>query len=103
MKKLSEKQKIIQEQAKIYGSYKGAEGGKKREQEYELDQQNRALDAAACDDFKKTLRVVKRGIGFHNFRHNKIQILNFNIKILATHFFLFVECLIVFLAINVVE
>ena len=26
---------------------------KKREQEYELDQQNRAVDAAACDDVKK--------------------------------------------------
>ena len=44
---------------------------------------------------KNTLRVVKSGIGFHNFRHNNIQILNFNFKILASHFFLFVECLIV--------
>ena len=26
---------------------------KKREQEYELDQQNRAVDAAACDNVKK--------------------------------------------------
>ena len=48
---------------------------------------------------KNTLRVVKSGIGFHKFRHNDIQILNFNFKILASHFFLFVECLIV----NVVE
>ena len=31
---------------------KGAEEGKKREQDYELDQQNRALDATACDDVK---------------------------------------------------
>ena len=44
---------------------------------------------------KNTLRVVKSGIGFHNFRHNNIQILNFNFKILASHCFLFVECLIV--------
>ena len=44
---------------------------------------------------KNSLRVVKSGIGFHNFRHNNIQILNFNFKILATHFFLFVEFLIV--------
>ena len=35
---------------------KGAEGGKNLEQEYELDQQNRALDAAACDDVKKYLK-----------------------------------------------
>ena len=35
---------------------------------------------------KNTLRVVKTGIGFHNFRHNNIQILNFNLKILASHF-----------------
>ena len=44
---------------------------------------------------KNTLRVVKSGIGFHKFRHNNIQILNFNFKILASNFFLFVECLIV--------
>ena len=48
---------------------------------------------------KSTLRVVKIGIGFHKFRHNNIQFFNFNFKILASHFFLFVECLIV----NVVE
>ena len=35
---------------------------------------------------KSTLRVVKSGIGFHNFRHNNIQILNFNFKIIASHF-----------------
>ena len=52
---------------------------------------------------KNKLRVVKRRICFHNFRHNNIQILNFNFKILASHSFLFVECLIVFLALNVVE
>ena len=32
---------------------------KKREQEYELDQQNWALDAAACDDVKKYLKSCK--------------------------------------------
>ena len=48
---------------------------------------------------KNTLTVVKSGIGFHKFRHNNIQILNFNFKILASRFFLFVECLVV----NVVE
>ena len=35
---------------------------------------------------ENTLRVVKSGIGFHNFRHNNIKILNFNLKILAFHF-----------------
>ena len=44
---------------------------------------------------KNILRVVKSGIGFHNFRHKNIQILNFNFKILASNFSLFVECLIV--------
>ena len=48
---------------------------------------------------KNTLKFVKIGIGLHKFRHNNIQILNCNFKILASHFFLFVECLIV----NVVE
>ena len=44
---------------------------------------------------KNALRLVKSGIGFHNFRHNNIQILNFNFTILSSHFFLIVECLIV--------
>ena len=37
---------------------------------------------------KDTLRVVKIGIGFNKFRYNNIQILNFNFKILVSHFFL---------------
>ena len=45
---------------------------------------------------KSTLRILKSIIGFHNFRHNNIQILNFNFKILASLFFLFVECLKVY-------
>ena len=44
---------------------------------------------------KNTLRVVKIRIGFHNFRHNNIQILNFNFKILSSNLPLFLECLIV--------
>ena len=40
---------------------------------------------------KNTLRVVKSRIGFHNFRHNNIQILNFTFKIISSHFSLFVE------------
>ena len=57
-KKLSEKQKLIQEQSRVIvekdkeskenmAAVKGAEGGEKREQEYELDRHNRALDSAA--------------------------------------------------------
>ena len=33
---------------------------KKREQDYELDQQNLAPDAAACDDVKKYLKSCKK-------------------------------------------
>ena len=92
MKKLSEKQKLIQEQSRVIvekekGSKENMAAVKKLEQEYELDQQNRAVDAAACDDVKNSLRVVKSGIGFHTFRHNNIQILNFNFKILASNFY----------------
>ena len=45
---------------------------------------------------KHTLRVVNSGRGSHNLRHNDIQIINFNFKILASNFFIFVECLIVY-------
>ena len=33
---------------------------KNREQEYELDQQNRAVDATACDHIKKYLNSCKK-------------------------------------------
>ena len=104
MKKLSEKKKLIQEQSRVIVEKEkeikeNMAAVKKREQEYELDHQNREFDAAACDDVKKYLNSCKSGIYFHKFRHNNIKILNFNFKILASHFFLFVECLIV----NVVE
>ena len=63
-KKLSEKQKLIQEQSRvIVGKEKESKENmaavKKREQEYELDQQNRAVDAAACDYVKKYLKSYK--------------------------------------------
>ena len=35
------------------------------------------------------LRVVKSGIGAHNFKHNNIQIINFNFKIISSHFLIF--------------
>ena len=34
---------------------------------------------------KNILRFVKSGIGFHNFRHNNVQIFNFNFDIHASH------------------
>ena len=36
------------------------EAVKKREQEYELYQQNQAVDAASCDDVKKYLKSCKK-------------------------------------------
>ena len=33
---------------------------KKRKQEYEHDQQNQAVDAAACDDVRKYLKSCKK-------------------------------------------
>ena len=33
---------------------------RKPEQEYELDQKNRAVDAAACDDVKKYVKSCKK-------------------------------------------
>ena len=64
MKKLSEKHKRIQEQSRVIvekekESKENMAAVKKREQEYDLDQQNRALDAAACDDVKKYLKSCK--------------------------------------------
>ena len=58
MKKLSENQKLIQQQSRVIvdkekESKENMAAVKKREQEYELDQQNREVDAAACDDVKK--------------------------------------------------
>ena len=39
-------------------SIQHTEEEKNHEQEYEIDQQNRALDAAACDDVKKYLKSL---------------------------------------------
>ena len=71
MKKLSEKQKLIQEQSRVMvekekeskenmAAVKALKEEKKREQEYELDQQKRALDTATCDDVKKYLKSCKK-------------------------------------------
>ena len=60
MKKLSEKQKLIQDQSmfiveKEKESKENMAAVKMREQEYEIDQQNREFDASDCDDVKKYL------------------------------------------------
>ena len=71
MKKLSEKQKLIQEQSRVkvekekeskenMAAVKALKEEKNHEQDYELDQQNRALDAAAFDDVKKYLKSCKK-------------------------------------------
>ena len=65
MKKLSEKQKLIQEQSRVKvekekESKENTEAVKKRKQDHELAQQNRAVDAAACDDVKKYLKSCKK-------------------------------------------
>ena len=61
----SENQKLIQEQSRVKiekekESKENMEAVKKREQEYEIDRQNRAVDAAACDDVKKYLKSCKK-------------------------------------------
>ena len=65
MKNLSEKQKLIQEQSRVIvkkekESKENMAAVKNSEQEYALDQQNQAVDAAACDDVNKYLNSCKK-------------------------------------------
>ena len=104
MKKLSEKQKLIQDQSMVIvekekESKENMAAVKALREEKSV---NKSMSLISITEHlmqlpvmmsKNTLRVVKSGIGFHTFGHNNIQILNFNFKILASHFFLFVECL----------
>ena len=106
MKKLSEKQKLIQDQSMVIvekekESKENMAAVKALREEKSV---NKSMSLISITEHlmqlpvmmsKNTLRVVNSGIGFHNFRHNNIQILNFNFKILASHFLLFVGCLIV--------
>ena len=106
MKKLSEKQKLIQEQSRFIvekdkeskenmAAVKAPKEEKSVNKSMSLISRTEHLMQLPVMMSKNTLIVVKIGIGFHNFRHNNIQILNFNLKILASPFLLFVECLIV--------
>ena len=110
MKKLSEKQKLIQEQSRVIvekekeskenmAAVKALKEENSVNKSMSLISRTEHLMHLPAMMSKNTLRVVKIGIGFHKFRHNNIQILNFNFKILASHFFLFVEYIIF----NVVE
>ena len=106
MKKLSENQKLIQEQSRVVvekekeskenmAAVKALKGKKSVNNSMSLISRTEHLIQLPVMMSKNTLRVVKIGIGFHNFRHNNIQILNFNFKILASNFFLFVDYLLV--------
>ena len=84
MKQLSEKQKLIQEQSRVIvekdkeskedmAAVKGSEGGKSVNKSMSLISRTEHLMQLPVMMSKNTLRVVKSGIGFHNFRHNNIQ------------------------------
>ena len=97
MKRLSEKQKLIQEQSRVIVE-KEKESKENVSAVKALNEENivnKIMSLISRTEHlmqlpvmmsKNTLRVVKSGIGFHNFRYNNIQILNFNFKILASHF-----------------
>ena len=106
MKKLSEKQKLIQDQSRVIvekekeskenmAAVKTLKDEQSVNKSMSLISRTEQLMQLPVMMSKNTLQVVKSGIGFHNFRHNNIQILNFNFRILPSHFFLFVECIIV--------
>ena len=97
MKNLSEKQKQIQEQSRVIlekeeeskknmAAVKALKEEKSLNKSMSLISRTEQLMQLPVMMSKNTLRVVKSGIDFHNFRHNNIQILNFNFKILASHF-----------------
>ena len=97
MKNLSEKQKLIQERSRVrlekgkeskenMAAVKALKGLKSLNKSMSLISRTEHVMQLPVILSKNTLRVVKSVIGFHNFRHNNIQILNFNFKILASHF-----------------
>ena len=100
IKRLSEKQKLIQEQSRVIvekekeskenmAAVKALREEKSVNKNIGLIRRTENLMQLPVTMSKNTLRVVKSGIGFHKFRHNNIQILNFNFKILASNFFPF--------------
>ena len=96
-KNLSEKHKPIQEQSRVIvekekGSKENMAAVKTLKEEkivnksMSLIRRTEHLIQMPVMMSKNNLRVVKSGTAFHNFRRNNIQILNFNFKILASHF-----------------
>ena len=97
IKKLSENQKQIQEQSRVIVkkekeskenmvAVKVLKEEKSVNKSMSLISRTEHLMQLPVIMSKNALRVVKSGIGFHNFRHNNIQILNFNFKIFASYF-----------------
>ena len=97
MKKLSEKQKQIQEQSRVIvekekeskdnmAAVKVLREEKSLNKSMSLISRTGHLMHLPVVISKNTLIVVNSGIDSHKFRHNNIQILNFNFKILASHF-----------------
>ena len=100
MKKLSEKHKPIQYQSRVIvekgkeskenmAAVKALKDERSMNKSMSLISRTNHLMQLPVIMSKNNLRVVKSGIGFHKFRHNNIQILNFNFKILASQFFPF--------------
>ena len=97
MKNLSKKHKLIQEQSRVIVE-KEKESKENMAAVNMLKEESRMKKSMSLISrtehlmqlpvmmSKNTLRVVNIRISFHNFRHNNIQILNFNFKILASHF-----------------
>ena len=97
MKELNEKHKLIQEQSRVIvekekeskenmAAVKALKEEKSVNKSMSLISRTKNMMQLPVMMSKNTLRVVNSGIGFHNFRHHNIQILNFNFKILASHF-----------------
>ena len=98
MKKLSEKQKLIQVQSRVIAekekeskknmaAVKALKEEKSVNNSMSLISRTEHLMQLPVMMSKNTLRVVKSGIGFHNLRHNNIQVHNFNLKIIDSHFY----------------
>ena len=91
IKKLSEKHKLMQEQSRVIlekekeskenmAAVKALKEEKSMNKIMSLISRTEHLMQQPVMMSKNTLRVVKSRIGFHNFRHNNIQILNFNFR-----------------------
>ena len=97
MKKLSENQKLIQEQSRVTVK-KEKESKENMAAVKALKEEkivNKSMNLISITEHlmqlpvmmsKNTLRVVKSGIGFHKFRHNNIQFLILTLRFLLLIF-----------------